>query len=93
MHNALSSQCLTDCCSETLFSIGCSPFRILLGFYRLPRFPPESIRPLRIRESTTKFGLNIIMIAQEMSLNGHKDRIEVNRGDIQDPNLHRTVCL
>ena len=90
MYNALSPQCFTDCGSETLFGI---PFRILFGFYRLPRFPPESIRPLRIRESTTKFTLNIIVIAQKMSLNSYKDCVEMNRGDIQNPNFYGTLCL
>jgi hypothetical protein len=44
-------------------------------------------------EPTAELVLYIIVIAEEMALNGDKDRIKVQRGDIDEPDLHRPVSL
>jgi hypothetical protein len=93
MYNALRSQCLTNSCGEPLFGIRCRSLRVLLGFCRLPRLSPETIGTPRILKPTTKLVLNVIVVAEEMAFYGNKYRIEVNWGDIQNPNLYGPMCL
>jgi hypothetical protein len=45
------------------------------------------------RETTAKFTLYIVMVTKKMPLDCDEDGVQVEWSNIQDPDIHRPVCL